>query len=361
MAKPNRRRPPQTAPPTRKPVEDAVAAAVAKNTIVDPGQAIGEQHHPQLVPLIEAIQQIRGSKVLTYFLAEGAAIGEDVVPWMFEHLLRLGRQSQIDLFLVSRGGATEVPWRIVSLIREFCDRFCVLLPYHAASAATHISLGADEIVMTELAQLGPVDPSRQHPLLPGDPFAPADEPRPLAISVQDLRHFIQFVEKESDVGEEVKPKDPTGIYVELMRQVHPLVIGAMEQSYALAKLITKNMLELHMDPERERSLIDSLADRLADDFKSHVYPINRREAKAMGLKIKFADDALRDAMWALWRHYSALNIHLDGDNPVAGKIALDSLSYTDSELGSAVAFITRDRANKVIGGQWFAWYVDRKS
>jgi hypothetical protein len=334
-------------------VQQAANAAVAKAAVFDPGAEILQMHHPKVKPLIEDLQTIRGSKVLTYFLSDGAAIGEDVIVYMYEHLLRMGHQAQIDLYLVSRGGATEVPWRIVTMIREFCDKFTVLLPYHAASAATHISLGADEIVMTEIAQLGPVDPSRTHPLLPADPFLPGAQ-RPMAISVQDLRHFIQFVEKEGSEGVNVRPEDPTAIYVELMRQVHPLVIGAMEQSYTMAKQLTKNMLRLHLDADKDAALIDKLADHLADDFKSHVYPISRQEAKDMGLPVTFADAGLRDAMWALWRYYATMMIQLDGDNPIHGKMTMLGTSYTDSEHGTAVGFATRDKQGAVVGGQWFA-------
>lgn len=326
----------------------------------DPAQLIGSLLHPQVLPFIEELERQRNSKVITYFLKEGAAIGEDVVVWLYEHLRRIGRQPQIDLFLVSRGGATEVPWRIVSLIREFADRFCVLLPYHAASAATHISLGADEIVMTEIAQLGPVDPSRRHPLLPDDPHAPPGEARPLAISVQDLRHFMQFVTKEAGTDESIKPEDPTAIYVELMRQVHPLVIGAMEQSYALAKSITKNMLRLHMDPEADAAKIDELADRLADDFKTHSYPINRGEAAALGLKVTNADDALRDAMWALWTHYTNMQAQVDAELVTPGgqklKHQLTATAFVDATVGAAAGFVTADTQGKRIGGQWFGYW-----
>jgi hypothetical protein len=313
--------------------------------------------------MIEDLQRIRNSKVITYFLAEGAAIGEDVVVWLYEHLLRLGRQPQIDLYLVSRGGATEVPWRIVTLIREFTDRFCVLVPFHAQSAATHICLGADEIVMTELGQLGPVDPSRQHPLLPEDKFTPpGQDPRPLSISVQDLRQFLQFVANEGAEEGRMKVTDPTAIYTELMRQVHPLVIGAMEQTYSLAKQLTVNLLSLHMDSGDER--IGQLADRFADYYKTHSYPIGRKEARDLGLNVTLASDELRDVMWNLWKHYTGRVFHMDAQLAAVGstaavptsKIGLDAVSYVDSDSASAVGFRKSDPVGKVLGGQWFGWF-----
>jgi hypothetical protein len=329
----------------------------------DPVAMIGNQHHPAVKPMIEELQRLRGSKVITYFLAEGAAIGEDVVYWLYEQLLRLGKQPQIDLFLVSRGGATDVPWRIVTLIREFTDRFCVLVPFHAQSAATHICLGADEIVMTELGQLGPVDPSRTHPLLPEDKFQPpGQDPRPLSISVQDLRQFLQFIANEDAEAEgRMKVTDPTPIYVELMHHVHPLVIGAMEQTYSLAKQLTVNMLRLHMDPGDES--IEQLADKFADYYKAHSYPIGRKEAIDLGLKVTVAPDDLRDVMWQLWKRYTMVNVHMEAQQlplgtitPSTAKVAFDSASYVDSESASAVGFRKTDPSGKVLGGQWWGWF-----
>lgn len=345
----------------QKAAAGATAATPGPTSPASPDKVLSQQHHPAILPLIQDIEQQRGSRVLTYFLREGAAIADDALVNMYEQLLKIGKQPQIDLFLVSRGGATEVPWRIVSLIREFADRFCVLLPFHAASAATHISLGADEIVMTELAQLGPVDPSRAHPLLPEDPFAPAGQKRPLHISVQDLRHFMKFIEKEGDELETGKPEDATDIYTELMRQVHPLVIGAMEQSYALAKLLTKKLLALHMDPATDGDKIDALANALADDFKSHVYPINRREARELGLKVTDADESLRASLWSLWTAYTESQIRLSMQLDVPGRGSVPGtgmpIGFIDSTAGTSVAVVWFDSKGAQIGSGWAQWFI----
>jgi Serine dehydrogenase proteinase len=311
--------------------------------------------------MIDALQARRGSKVVTFFLRDGVPIAEDSVVYVYEHLRRIGKQPGLDLFLNSRGGQTEVPWSIVPMFREFTDRFCVLLPFHAESAATHISLGADEIVMTEIARLGPVDPTRRHPLLPKDPYVPQNEPdRSLAISVQDLRHFVQFIEKEGQENTDVRPSDATGIYTELMRHVHPLVIGAMEQSYALAKLLTKRLLSLHMDPNTEAAEIDRLTDSFADAFKSHGYPIQRREARDLGLKVTDAGDELRDEMWKLWLYYTNAQIAgtMQGQDPAGKKqtMMFQSAGFMDSEHGSAAAFTLQTTSGAPAGGAWFAWF-----
>ena len=81
-----------------------------------------------LFQLITSIEQLRSSRVVTYVTADLARISDGAMPTLFDQLTALGQTRRLDLFLVTRGGDTEVPWRIVSLIREFCEHFAVLVP-----------------------------------------------------------------------------------------------------------------------------------------------------------------------------------------------------------------------------------------
>ena len=47
----------------------------------------------------------------------------------------------------------------MNLIRNFCKYFEIIVPFNCHSAGTIISLGANRIVMTKQATLGPIDPS----------------------------------------------------------------------------------------------------------------------------------------------------------------------------------------------------------
>src|SRR5574341_883633 len=114
------------------------------------------------VNLIEDLEKKRGSKVIVYFTGDrqpfGSRIADDAVRPLYEHLLNFdfkGEQKIMDLFIYSRGGDVSVPWRVASMIREFCEEFNVLVPYKAQSAATRLALGADNIIMGKKAELGP--------------------------------------------------------------------------------------------------------------------------------------------------------------------------------------------------------------
>src|SRR3989338_896465 len=98
--------------------------------------------------LIQHIELLRNSRVITYLTSDrqgqiNARIAMDVVPIISGQLRKIGKTENIDLFLYSSGGDTMVPWRLVSMIREYCYKFSVLVPYKAHSAATMVALGAD--------------------------------------------------------------------------------------------------------------------------------------------------------------------------------------------------------------------------
>ena len=63
------------------------------------------------------------------------------------------------LFLLSAGGAGEPAYQISKICKFFSkSSFKVIVPRIAKSAATLIAIGADEIHMSLLGQLGPIDP-----------------------------------------------------------------------------------------------------------------------------------------------------------------------------------------------------------
>lgn len=113
--------------------------------------------------IIKQIQIAGNSKVIVYFTGDrqlaSARIAEDAVRPLYEHLLSIGKNERIEMFLYSRGGDVSVPWRIVSMFREFCNELSIIVPYKAHSAATLLSLGADKIIMGKKAELSPIDPT----------------------------------------------------------------------------------------------------------------------------------------------------------------------------------------------------------
>lgn len=152
---------------------------------------------------IQKLENLRNSRVIAYLTGDrgiaSTPIADDVLRIVYDHLKSIGQVDQIDLFIYSRGGDAMLPWPLVNTIRSFCTRFCVLVPFRAHSAATLIGLGANEIVMTPIAQLTPVEPTITMPFNPPDPANPG---RQLGINVEDVAAFMAFVRERAEVASE---------------------------------------------------------------------------------------------------------------------------------------------------------------
>jgi len=255
------------------------------------------------IALIRKIEEIRGSTVICFLTGlqqnVPSAIADDSVRVFFDHLLLFPSKpvAKLDLFLCSNGGSGTVPWRLVSLFREFATKFNVLIPYRAYSAATLIALGADEIVMHPFAELGPIDPTVSND------FNPTEQPsgRRLGISVEDVKAYVAFI--KTTVG--ITHEDELIKAVEaLTEKVHPLALGNVERFLAQTRMVARKILLTHMDSADEHK-IEELIENMASKLYFHGHPINRKEAKdELGLEVELdLPPSLESSMWDLYRQY----------------------------------------------------------
>lgn len=256
--------------------------------------------------IIKEIEKSRNSKVITYITSDrqgpvNARIAMDIVPVISKQLRTIGKTQNIDLFLYSSGGDTMVPWRLVSMIREYCDKFSVLVPYKAHSAATMISLGADEIVMSDLSELSPIDPSTANVFNPSDPQNPQNK---IPISVEDVMAYFDLAKNKFGIKSDVELAKIFNKFTESNPQIHPLALGNVNRIHNLIRLLAKQLLKSHKSPMSETE-IEKIVDYFTEKLYSHQYFIGRKEAKNdLGLKTVFnTDGALSKAMADLYEEY----------------------------------------------------------
>ena len=228
----------------------------------------------------------------------------DVVRYVYDHLEAIARAHQgkgkpkIDLFLHSNGGDGTMPWRLVTLIREYTEHFSVLVPHRAFSAATLTALGADEVVMHAMGMLGPTDATVANAFNPPDPTNPQ---RKLGISVEDVTAYIQLIRDDAGIQHE---DELIQAFQVLANNVHPLALGNVKRSMSQSRMMARKLLELHMD-HNQRHKIDEIVDNLTSKLFYHGHPINRTEAvDQIGLStVKKAAPKVENAIWSLYLQY----------------------------------------------------------
>ncbi len=257
--------------------------------------------------LIEQIQETRESKVICYITGDRqnlqTQIAHDSHPLVFSHLRQIGASEKVDLFLYTPGGITVAGWGLVHLIREFCEVFTVLVPYKAWSCGTLICLGADEIIMGRLGQLGPIDPSTNTPFNPQIPGLPVAPQNTLPINVEDVVSFIQLAKSEVGLREDSALVAALN-NLSKISPCAPLALGAAHRVRPQIVKLATGLLKLHMGKEYKE--IDRIVNLLAKELGSHDYLIGRKEAKEIGLKVTAAPIDLEGLMWELYSEYESL-------------------------------------------------------
>ncbi len=238
-------------------------------------------------PLYKKIEKVRHSKVLVYVTGDRprqeTKIHSDVLDVLAHHLDLMDNPPRISLYLYTCGGDTLAAWTVVNLIRQFTDYLEVIVPSKAHSAGTLMCLGANAIIMTKQATLGPIDPSVITPLNPPVPGAEPQDKVP--VSVEDLNAFIEYCRKA--LGNETGMKD---LLLVLADKIHPLVLGEAFRARDQIRMLAKKLMR-HQKHDEDR--LETILKFLCGESGSHDYTINRREARdELGLPIEKPDDEL---------------------------------------------------------------------
>lgn len=164
-------------------------------------------------------------------------------------------QKDVLLLILSRGGSIEPAYQISKLCKHFsANKFVVTVPRYAKSAATLIALGADEIHMGLLGQLGPIDPQ-----LGGLPA--------LGVS-QAIRGIGKIAQDIPGSSEMLASYLKQVLTIEQVGYCDRIAESAVQ--YAQRLLATK--------PFMKENRIQSIASKFVHEYKDHGFVIDQSEA-----------------------------------------------------------------------------------
>ena len=240
--------------------------------------------------LLKRLGELRQSKIIVYF--SYIPLDDSILVPLYKELTCIGKTKKIDLFLHSYGGAVDTPYKVVTIIREFCEEFSVIVPFSAKSAASMIVLGADEVVMGPISELGPIDPLVKHPTY-----------KDFWVPVQALRCCFEYIE---EMFYNSSNPDVTEIIINsVLNKLDPWLIGDYEKALKASKQYAEFLLSKYMLKDNKEK-IAQVTHILTNGYFSHGYPIGRKEAKEMGLKVVEASGELWDVIWELYLLYQSM-------------------------------------------------------
>jgi Serine dehydrogenase proteinase len=250
--------------------------------------------------LYRKVEKERGTKVLTFVTSDRqgmeTVIAPDSIDLFVDLLDKIGPSKKISLILHTNGGSTLAAWRLVNLIRTFCDRLEIMIPLKALSAGTLISIGGDVLVMTKQAALGPIDPSVNNHLNPQVNIG--GQIMRVPVSVENVRGYLDAAKRDLGIKGEA---GLTTVLTQLSQQVHPLVLGEIFRSRAQIRFLANKLIKNQVtNPRKVKALIDFLC----ADSGSHDYTINRREATEHGLNVEKPSDQFYQILRRIHLSYS---------------------------------------------------------
>lgn len=241
------------------------------------------------------IEKTRGSKVIAFVNGERLGLqtiiaGDAIEPFV-ALLDTIGPTKKLSLILDTNGGLTSAAWRLIHLLRSFGDEIEIIVPAKAMSAGTLMALGADKIVMTKQAALGPIDPSLENHAL--NPIISTGERVP--VSAEAIRGYLSEIKK--DVTD---PVALASIWTHLATQIHPLVLGQIFRLGGQIRSMAKSLIKGQVKDEKQQN---DIIDLLCSDSGSHDYTINRRVAAEMGLAVEKPGDELYKILSSITKSY----------------------------------------------------------
>lgn len=174
------------------------------------------------------------------------------------------------LLLVSPGGAIEPAYFISKICKNSSSRFLVAVPRKAKSAATLLSLGADEIHMGIMSELGPIDPQ-----IKGLPALGLQD------AIQQIAQMCKLYPESSDMFAKY-----------LSNKLDLQTFGYFQRISESAKHYAQKLLENKKLPPGITPL--DIGEKLVSEYKDHSFVIDRDEAgKILGDIVKLDSDEFK--------------------------------------------------------------------
>ncbi len=200
-------------------------------------------------------------------------------------------EGKLDVIVNSPGGDIDAAYNIACLFQRYGNNnLTFIIPRWAKSAATLIVCAGEEILMTPVAELGPLDPQITQ--------INKIEERVEQFSPLHVSTTLEMIRNEYSNGN----KDlADGL---LKRLQFPLTLGSFVKAHEISEQYLTMLLKERMGKTGKLGKDPSeIAKCLSRDYADHGFCINLKEAKRIGLNISELDGDLLDIAWGLHTLY----------------------------------------------------------
>ena len=219
------------------------------------------------------------------------------------------RRSSLMLMLATRGGDASVAYRVGRALQD-CYRpksadgetgkpqFTVFIPTLCKSAGTILAIAGSKLIMSELAELGPIDVQLRNPLEVGErtsSLTPIQAIESLSIHSKALfrQHFRQLrfntsLTFSTKLAAETATALTVGLLKPMYEQVDPIRLAEVERSLKISSDYAQRLSH----PLSASNLQDEAIEKLVGSYPSHGFVIDRKEATELFKDVELPSEQL---------------------------------------------------------------------
>lgn len=193
---------------------------------------------------------------------------------------RADRATEVAVVLATYGGDPDAAYRISRCLRHHYKKLTVLLPTYCKSAGTLVCTAADELVVFDMGELGPLDMQPSKP----DEIAEYGSGLDSTQAFQMLNNLVinafqQFVldvrfknNLSTKIAAEIAAKLALGVYSPIFAQIDPIRVAEVQRAINIVYHYGTR-LSRYGNILREGMLV-----KLMHSYPSHPFVIDRKEA-----------------------------------------------------------------------------------
>ncbi len=262
------------------------------------------------IPPEETRNKKEESRYLLFFVyGENTAIDRSDTFDLIDQLNKIPtppEQTRIDMVILSGGGYPHPAYQMINIVRSKCKKLKAIIPLYAKSAATLMTLGADEIVMGAQSELGPLDMQMQHPLIENLHISALEGYYPFLqiynkistdffpIAMQLANQIIESTSIKREDAVDIAMNTAMNYVSPIVSQINPTIVNMCYRALTTGEAYAYNFLYRYMfkdKPENERMILATqTAHTLVWGFQNHGQVITREDAKLLNLYVSYGEN-----------------------------------------------------------------------
>ena len=204
-------------------------------------------------------------------------IDDQTVDQLIGIVRQKNRRENIVLMLASRGGSPDAAFRMARCLKRYYKKFIIFIYGRCKSAGTMVAIGADEIIISDFGEFGPLDVQldKQDELF--ENISGLNIMQALtSLDTRTQEYFREIVVDlrtgskgaiSTKLASDIATKLAIGVYGNIYSQVDPVQLGAIERAINIASDYAKRL--------QSKNVKSDAIDKLVNRYPSHSFVIDR--------------------------------------------------------------------------------------